>query len=61
MLNYIGYDISLASNNKNFFNQLIINYCNRFSHNNSNNLISNKIFDMIELHFLNILLTKSKK
>jgi len=61
MLNFIGYDISLALKSKFNFNQIIFNYCNR--HKFYKNLTYNKkqIFNVIELHFLNILLTKLKK
>ena len=61
MLNYIGYDISLAIKNNLRFNQLILNYSNHFKF-YKNNYYNNKyIFKVIELHFLNILLTKLKK
>ena len=61
MLDYIGYDISLALINKSQFNQMIKIYSNRFKYYNKKPTTSNNIFQLIELHFLNILLTKSKK
>jgi len=61
MLDYIGYDISLALINKSKFNQLIMIYSDRFRCYNRHTIIRKNIFQLIELHFLNILLTKSKK
>jgi len=61
MLNYIGYDISLALKNKLYFNQLIKAYCNRYRFYKNYNYNKNNIFNVIEIHFLNIILTKLKK
>ena len=61
MLNFIGYDISLAIRNKIYFNQLIDAYSNHYKIYKSNYYNKKKIFDVIELHFLNIILTKNKK
>ena len=61
MLGFIGYDVSLALNNKMHFNQLVLNYSNRFKYYKSYNYNKKEIFKVIELHFLNILLTKVKK
>ena len=61
MLDFIGYDTSLANINKLNFKQLIINYSNHFKYYKSNNLNKANILHIIELHFLNILLTKFKK
>ena len=52
MLDYIGYDISLASLKHDFFQKLIFVYLSRHQLKN-NNLIS-----VLELHFINIMLTK---
>jgi len=61
MLNYIGYDVSLALNSKSNFDQLILIYCNRFRYYKNYNYNKRRIFNVIELHFCNILLTKIKK
>jgi len=61
MLNFIGYDISLASNNNFYFNQLIKAYCLRYRYYKNYTYNKNKIFYVIELHFFNIMLTKIKK
>jgi N-acetylmuramoyl-L-alanine amidase len=61
MLNFIGYDISLASKNKFNFIQLINAYCSRYRYYKNYSFNKNKIFNVIELHFFNILLTKKKK
>lgn len=61
MLNFIGYDISLAHKQKLHLDQLKINYCNRFRYYKNYNYNKSKVFYVIELHFLNILLTKLKK
>lgn len=61
ILNYIGYDVSLASSDKASFNQLILMYSNRFKYYKNYTLNKKNIFKVIEMHFLNILLTKLKK
>ena len=61
MLNYIGYNTSLALKNKLYFNQLIKVYCNRYRFYKNYNYNKNNIFNVIEIHFLNIILTKLKK
>ena len=61
MLNFIGYDISLASKNRIYFNQLIDAYSHHYKIYKSYYYNKKKIFDVIELHFLNIILTKNKK
>ena len=61
MLNFIGYDISLAIKNKIYFNQLIDAYSNHYRIYKNYYYNKKKIFDVIEVHFLNIILTKNKK
>ena len=61
MLNFIGYDISLAIRNKIYFNQLIDAYSNHYKIYKNYYYNKKKIFDVIEVHFLNIILTKNKK
>ena len=61
MLSYIGYDISLSINNNLYFNQLILIYSNRFRLYKNYYYNKKKIFNVIELHFINVLLTKLKK
>ena len=61
MLNYIGYDISLAIKNKIYFNQLIDAYSSHYKIYKNYYYNKKKIFDVIEVHFLNIILTKNKK
>jgi len=61
MLNFIGYDVSLASKNKNYFNQLIEAYFTHYKIYKNYYYNKKKIFDVIELHFLNIILTKNQK
>ena len=61
MLNFIGYDISLAIKNKIYFNQLIASYSNHYRLYKNYYYNKKKIFDVIEIHFLNIILTKNKK
>lgn len=58
MLNYIGYDISLASKSKLNFDKLIKAYWARYWHNKNHNYNKNRIFNIIKLHYFNILLTK---
>ena len=61
MLNLIGYDISLAIKNKIYFNQLIDAYSSHYKIYKNYYYNKKKIFDVIEVHFLNIILTKNKK
>ena len=61
MLSYIGYDVSLASKNKKYFNQLILIYSNRFIFFKNKDYNKKNIYKVIEYHFINILLTKAKK
>ena len=61
MLNFIGYDISLAIKNKSYFNQLIDVYSSHYKIYKNYYYNKKKIFDVIEVHFLNIILTKNKK
>ncbi len=61
MLSYIGYDISLSINNNLYFNQLILIYSSRFRYYKNYYYNKKKIFNVIELHFINVLLTKLKK
>ena len=61
MLNFIGYDISLAKKNKIYFNQLIEAYSSHYKIYKNHYYNKKKIFDVIEVHFLNIFLTKNKK
>jgi len=61
MLNFIGYDVSLALKNKNYFDQLIEAYFNHYKIYKDYYYNKKKIFDVIELHFLNIILTKNQK
>ena len=58
MLNFIGYDISKASKNKIYFNMLINAYCMHYKIYKNYYYNRKKIFDIIQLHFLNIILTK---
>ena len=60
MLDYIGYDISSALTNKLKLNQLFLRYSDRFNH-NKNRFDKKNILDVVQFHFLNILLTKLKK
>lgn len=61
MLNFIGYDISLALKNKIYFDQLINAYSSHYRIYKNYYYNKKKIFDVIEVHFLNIILTKNKK
>lgn len=61
MLNFIGYDTSLALKNKIYFDQLINAYSNHYRIYKNYYYNKKKIFDVIEVHFLNIILTKNKK
>ena len=61
MLNFIGYDTSLALKNKIYFDQLINAYSSHYRIYKNYYYNKKKIFDVIEVHFLNIILTKNKK
>ncbi len=61
MLNFIGYDTSLALKNKTYFDQLINAYSSHYRIYKNHYYNKKKIFDVIEVHFLNIILTKNKK
>ena len=61
MLNYIGYDTSLALNTNIHFKQLILIYSNRYRFYRNMKYNKKEIFNIIQLHFLNILLTNLKK
>ena len=61
MLSYLGYDVSLALINQSNFKQLILNYGNHFQYYKNINLNKKNILQVIELHFVKILLTKFKK
>ena len=61
MLNFIGYDTSLALKNKIYFEQLINAYSSHYRLYKNYYYNKKKIFDVIEVHFLNIILTKNKK
>ena len=55
MLDYIGYDISLALLKREFFQKLIFVYLSRY------NIEKKDIIRNVELHFINIMLTKRIK
>ncbi|MDB4861092.1 N-acetylmuramoyl-L-alanine amidase [Alphaproteobacteria bacterium] len=61
MLSIIGYDTSLALKNKIYFDQLINAYSSHYRIYKNYYYNKKKIFDVIEIHFLNIILTKNKK
>jgi N-acetylmuramoyl-L-alanine amidase len=61
MLNFIGYDTSLALKNKIYFDQLINAYSSHYRIYKNHYYNKKKIFEVIEVHFLNIILTKNKK
>ena len=61
MLKVIGYDTSLALKNKIYFDQLINAYSSHYRIYKNYYYNKKKIFDVIEVHFLNIILTKNKK
>ena len=61
MLDYIGYDVSLAKKNNSDFNKILLIYSYRFKHFYKYSLNKKQIPELIEIHFLNILLTKLKK
>ena len=61
MLSIIGYDTSLALKNKIYFDQLINAYSSHYRIYQNYYYNKKKIFDVIEIHFLNIILTKNKK
>ena len=61
MLNYIGYDISLATKSNSNFSQLLLMYSFHFKFFKNYNHNKKKVFFVIETHFINILLTQLKK
>ena len=61
MLNYIGYDVSLAFKSNIFFEQIKLLYANRFEDFQKNRSNKKNVITVIKLHFLNIILTKEKK
>lgn len=61
MLNYVGYDTSLAKRNKLYFNKLMDAYCSRHRYYKNYYYNKKKIFNIIELHFFNLLLTNLNK
>jgi N-acetylmuramoyl-L-alanine amidase len=61
MLNFIGYDTSLALKNKIYFDQLINAYSSHYRIYKNYYYNKKKIFNVIEVHFLNIILTINKK
>ena len=58
MLNFIGYDTSKASINNVHYKNLLLAYNNRFRYYKNLNYNYKNIFNVIELHLINILLTK---
>jgi len=61
MLNFIGYDTSLGLKNKIYFDQLINAYSSHYRIYKNYYYNKKKIFNVIETHYLNIILTKNKK
>ena len=61
MLNFIGYDTSLAIKNKIYFDQLINAYSSHYRIYKNYYYNKKRIFDVIEAHFLNLILTNNKK
>ena len=61
MLNFIGYDVTLALKSEINYQKLISAYCYRFKYYKDNNYNKKNIFKVIQLHFFNIILTKLKK
>ena len=61
MMKHIGYDTSLAMKNKLNFNKLIDAYCNHHRYYKNYTYNKKKIFNVIELHFFNLLLTNLNK
>ena len=61
ILDYIGYDVSLAKKNNSDFNKLLLIYSYRFQNFYKHLLNKKQLLELIEMHFLNILLTKLKK
>ena len=61
MLSYLGYDVSLALMNQSNFKKLILSYGSHFQYYKNINTNKKNILQVIELHFLKILLTKFKK
>ena len=61
MLNYIGYDTSLAIEKNSYFNQLLIAYSLRHKFFKLHSYNKTDFINVIESHFINIILTKLKK
>jgi len=61
MLNFIGYDISLALKKRVYLKQLMNSYSMRHSYYKTKSYNLKRIIYVIELHFFNIILTKLKK
>ena len=61
MLGYIGYDISLSIKNSSFFQYLIKSYQYHYFPNNISSKLDSKTYDLLSSHFINLLLTSSKK
>ena len=58
MLNFIGYDISKAINNKYYYRILLKSYRSHFLQKDNLKNSNLKLINFIELHFYNLLLTK---
>ena len=58
MLSYIGYDISYAIKNSKKFDNLIFAYSCHFQSQKDKSQSRKNILKHIEIHFINILLTK---
>ena len=61
MLNYIGYDTSLALEKNKYFNQLLMAYSLRHQFYKNHNYNKTDFINVIINHFINIILTKLKK
>ena len=61
MLNIIGYDISKSINSKYYYGVLLKNYRSHFFQKKSNKNSKIELFNFIELHFYNLILTKILK
>ena len=61
MLNYIGYDTSLALEKNKYFNQLLMAYSLRHQFYKNHNYNKTDFINVIISHFINIILTKLKK
>jgi len=61
VLGYIGYDISLSIENSSFFKYLIKSYQYHYFSSNISCQLDDKTYDLLLKHYLNLLLTSSKK